>query len=85
VEKGSEDLVVTMKSVKMNTSCKMHCVLQCINNKAVPEIHFVALLKLEVPVCTISVESAHGALVQEWSMSTHLAHILPSAEPSMIH
>jgi hypothetical protein len=34
VEKESEDLVMKMKSVKMNMSYKMHCVLlECIINK----------------------------------------------------
>jgi hypothetical protein len=33
------------------------CVRSEERNKVVPEIHFVALLKLEAPVCTISVES----------------------------
>ena len=28
------------------------------NNKVVPEMHFVGLLKLKAPACTISVESA---------------------------
>ena len=40
----------------MNMSYKMNCVLEeCVNNKVVPEIHFVALLKLKAPVRTISV------------------------------
>ena len=33
------------------------CVLECMNNKVVPEICFAALLKLKAPVRTISVES----------------------------
>ena len=43
--------------VKMNMSSKMKCVLECISNAAVPEIHFAALLKLKAPARTISVES----------------------------
>ena len=36
----------------------MYCVLEdCINNKVVPENHYVALLKLKAPARTISVES----------------------------
>ena len=41
----------------MNMTYKMYCVLECINNELVPEINFVALLKLKAPVRTISVES----------------------------
>jgi len=61
-----------------------------IKNKVVPEIHVAALLQLKAPARTISVEPTltlnpwcFGA--KKWSMSAHLAHILPSAKPSMIH
>jgi hypothetical protein len=58
----------------------MHCVLEeYMIDEVVPEVHFVALLKLQAPVRT------HGALVQEWSTSIHPAHTLPTAKPSMIH
>jgi hypothetical protein len=43
-------VVKMRKSVKMKVSYKMQYVLECINNKVVPEIHFAALLKLEAPV-----------------------------------
>jgi hypothetical protein len=43
--------------VKMNVNYKRCIVLleECIYNKVVPEIYFVALLKLKAPVRTISV------------------------------
>jgi hypothetical protein len=51
----------------VQSSCEMHCVLmrckmhrvleECIKNKAVPEIHFAALLQLKAPARAISVES----------------------------
>jgi len=41
----------------MNMSYKMYCVLERINNKVVPEIYFVALLKLKAPARTMSAES----------------------------
>ena len=37
----------------MNMTYEMYCVLECISNKIVPEIHFVALLKLKDPAHTI--------------------------------
>ena len=78
----------------MNLSCEMDCICicvkECISSEVVPEIHFAALLQLKAPARTISVESTlalnpwcFGA--KKWSMSAHLAHILPSAKPSMIH
>jgi hypothetical protein len=51
------EAVKMRKSVKMKMSYKMKCVLKCINNKGVPEIHFAASLKFEASVCTVSVES----------------------------
>ena len=53
-----DGLCTKMKCInEMNMSYIMHCVLEeCINNKFVPEIHFVALLKLKAPARTISVE-----------------------------
>jgi hypothetical protein len=43
--------------MKMKMSYKMQHVLDCLNNKVVPAIHFAALLKSEAPAGTISVES----------------------------
>jgi hypothetical protein len=37
--------------------CVCVCVLKYINNKVVPEVHFVALLQLKAPARAISVEA----------------------------
>jgi hypothetical protein len=47
-----------------------------LNNKDIPEMHFVAFVEIEVPFAHYLVE-----IVNPW----FFAHILPSAKPSMIH
>jgi len=41
---------------KMNMSYMMRCVLECIN-KVIPEIDFVALLKMGAPVSSVEIGS----------------------------
>jgi hypothetical protein len=56
----------------MKRSHRMHCVLECINNKVVPETHFVALLKLKAPARAISVESTLA--LNPWCFGAHGTH-----------
>jgi hypothetical protein len=58
-----------------------YCVRSEVRNK-VPEIPYVALLKLKAPVRTISVESTFA--LNPWCFGA-TTHILPSAKPSIIH
>jgi hypothetical protein len=88
MEKESEELVV-----KMNTSYEMHCVinecelqdavccvLKCLNNKVVPEIHFVALLKLKAPARAISVESTLA--LNPWCFGAKVVYVhTPGTHP----
>jgi hypothetical protein len=59
----------------------MHCVLkECINNKVVPEIHFVALLQLKAPARTISVESTLA--LNPWCFGAKVAYVhTPGTHP----
>jgi hypothetical protein len=59
----------------------MCCELQCINNnKAVPEIHFVALLKFEAPTRTISVESTLA--LNPWCFDAKVGYVhTPGTHP----
>ena len=83
-----------MRCVKMKVSYTMQCVLECIDIKVVPEIHFEALLKLEATSRTIHFTHYLGGVLScakpmvLWCKSglcTHLVHTLPNAKPSMIH
>ena len=57
-----------------NISYKMNCVLdECVNNKVVPEIHFVALLKLKAPVHTILVELTLA--LNGWCFGAKMAYV----------
>jgi hypothetical protein len=58
----------------------MHCVLDgCINNK-VPEIHFVALLKLKAPARSISVESTLA--LNPWPFGAKAVYVhIPGTHP----
>jgi hypothetical protein len=59
----------------------MQCVFECINNKVVPEIHFAALLKLEVPARTISVESTLA--LNPWCFGATVIYVhTPSTLPA---
>jgi len=67
-------------AVKMSMSYKMWCVLECIGNKVVPEIHFVALLKLKAPARTISVESTLA--LNPWCFGAKVAYVrTPGTHP----
>ena len=64
----------------MNTSYKMYCVLEHINNKVVPEIHFVALLKLKAPAHTMLAEST--LVLNPWCFGARVVYVhTPGAHP----
>ena len=54
--------------------------MECINNKVVPEIHFVALLKLKGPARTISVKSTLA--LNPWCFGAKVVHVhTPGTHP----
>jgi len=73
-----------MKSVKMNMSYKMHCVLECINNKSCTWDSFCSFVEIGSP-CVHYLGGVHSCAKPMVLWLTHLAHILSSAKPSMIH
>jgi hypothetical protein len=66
----------------MNMGYKMNCVLEvCINNKVVPEIHFVALVKLKAPAHIILVECT--LVLNPWCFGARVVYVrTPGAHPS---
>ena len=57
-----------------------HVLEECFNNKVVPAIHFVALLKLKAPVRTISVESTLA--LNPWCIGAKVVYVhTPGTHP----
>jgi hypothetical protein len=78
---GCEDEEQCKEVAKTNMSYNMHCVLEWMNkSKVVPQIHFVALLKLEAPARTISVESTLA--LNPWCFGARVVYVLtPGTHP----
>jgi hypothetical protein len=83
------DDVIKIRVCKYVTRLKCEDEEECINNEVVPEIHFVALLKLKSPVCTNSVESTLA--LNPWCCGAKVVYVHtpgahpPTTKPSVIH
>jgi hypothetical protein len=75
VKSGEEEEMIVVCIVTMNW-----CVRRRGRNKVVPEIHFAALLKLEVPARTITVESTLA--LNPWYFGAKAVHVhTPGTQP----